>query len=87
MSNNFIFSSYFAAFGTRLLPSLPAAGTPAAWEVLQSIIEDQSPGSQWFSIAILIKIFRNPEKRWGRRGRLPPTIRKLFMRAGIICSE
>jgi hypothetical protein len=34
-------------------------------------------------IAILIKIFRNPEKRWGRRGRLPPTIRKLFMRAGI----
>jgi serine/threonine protein kinase len=27
-------------------------------------------------IAILIKIFRNPEKRWGRRGRLPPTTYK-----------
>jgi hypothetical protein len=36
-------------------------------------------------ITILIKIFRNPEKSWGRRGRLPPTIRELFIRVGIIC--
>jgi hypothetical protein len=35
------------------------------------------------TITILIKIFQNPEKRWVRRGRLPPTIRKLFMRVGI----